>query len=112
LAEVTPALDRSTYFESLNKGAKEYEQTFDNEWRLSDGLRFSAGGYANPEECQTVVDFALETSRGGRQCIDTHRVYGKNSPYTPRESVFTVRAYHAVRLANESVSFGGLSAKS
>ena len=65
-------------------------------------MRFSAGGYATPEECQTVVDFARNTSRGGRQCIDTHRIYGKSSPYTPRESVFTVRAYHAVRLANES----------
>lgn len=44
---------------------------------------------------------ATEVALLGRQCIDTHRIFGKVSPYTPRETVFTVRAYHIVRSANE-----------
>ncbi len=91
----------------LELGKQLYEDGFDQLWKLDPRLRHHDSGFALKHECEEVMSMARTLARLGRQCVDTHRVYGKMSPYTPREAVFTVRAYHAVRMANEEPSLVG-----
>jgi len=73
--------------------------------------RFSAGGLATADECAAVMSAATDFAIAGRQCIQTHVMFDNDSPYTPRETVVSVRAVHAARLANEDPSRyqGGLN---
>lgn len=56
---------------------------------------------ATKAECDAAIDAAIAFAKTGRQCIATHRMYDNASPFTPLETVESVRAVQAARLANE-----------
>eukprot|EP00054_Salpingoeca_dolichothecata_P029160 m.227138 g.227138 ORF g.227138 m.227138 type:complete len:375 (+) comp26411_c0_seq3:112-1236(+) len=92
----------------LERGREEYETLFNDTWKLPNRWRVKEGGHAFKTECDQVIAMVNNFSKTGRQCIRTHEMYGSVSPYTPREEVFTVRAYHAVDALLANVSHSDL----
>lgn len=83
----------------IERGMPLFESGFDGEWKRRKRDRFHAGGFALADECERLVTLMSNSSMTGRQCISTHTVYERSSPYTPRENVDSVRAIQLVREA-------------